>query len=1228
MNKKKIFSILLASLLVGQTTFLSVSPTTVSAEEPTMVGTEQLKNNGTQAPAKDSVVPDENQYKYQKDELAAFCHFGPNTFNEIEWGEHYDGKAPGEIFKLEENFDADTFVKSIKEAGFKKLIVTAKHHDGFCIWRSKETEYDVESTKYKGDILAELSASCTQYGIDMGLYLSPWDIHDDSYGYKKADGTPLVRVVNGKNEPIDNLTWEQVKQLDAKDYNEYYNKQLIEILSDKKYGRDGHFTEVWMDGAKGSGAGYQEYEFKKWFDTIQKYEGKAAGNKADCMLFGAEAYTTVRWIGNEKGFANEETWSKSKVDEVANTIDSNKKGEYTVGFEDGNKWTVPECDARITSGWFWGTTKNTPKSIADLGEMYFNSVGHNAPLLLNIPPNNKGKVDEPILKRLSEFGKNIRETFDENLAKGGKVLATNIRGNDLAFKGENILDKNDDTYWTTDDKVTTGSIVVDLGAQKTFDVVSIEEAIKFGQRIKEFKVEYRNGEQDQWKPFAQGTTIGAKRLCRNTAVKASQIKITVKTSKDVPMISEVGVFKATPDFESNIGAPKGMNIIDVNDKEFKFLNGWNDETGSQYLNGTNKWGNKGAKAEVKFTGSKIYLVGTLDKGHGKASVTVDGKKVEINTNAQGRSVGQVIFSSDDLQQKEHTLTIEATENGKALGIEGAYVINNNELGMIGIENSKYTMNEDSEMEMKLVRVGGTKGEAKVTVAPNPGTAIQDDFDTEGTTTVTFADGEKEKNVTVITRRNKNKTGEQYFTEELSTDNENLILGFNSKSKITIIDEEEHPTGIPTEKLPKTAYGEKTATSEEKVQQQQGIDKAFDEDETTFWHANWANGKLNQNPNGISVTMKLNEVQNLGKLTYLPRLDPVDSGTIGNYIIESAIVEDNKTPDTEVKWTKVCEGTFTKQGNSKTPQNAIFPTPVKANRIRITAKSMAGGEHPTATEFALHKVTEAKYYTIKAIAGEGGSIAPVTGTLEQDGTFRVQEGKLKTFKIVPNKNYEIADVKVDGVSVGAVSRYTTRGTGNVTIEATFKSKTQQLANYSAVDTALNKIPKDLSIYTDESVKAVKDAQAAVVRGYDITRQAEVDAMAKAIEDAVAKLQKKEEVKPNSCDKGALEKYYNECLGYYKAEHYTSESWKNYQNALSNAKVILDKQDATQDEVNKAIKQLEEAAKNLVKKGDKGNSGQSGELPTTADNSMLPLGLAGMISAVLAGFGVKSRKKSKQ
>ncbi len=1217
MRKKKIFSLLLASALIGQT--FSVGALTASAEENPLVGKEQLSDNNTAAPKKDDVVPNANQYEYQKQELAAFCHFGPNTFNEIEWGENYGNKTPDEIFKLEEEFDEDTFVKTIKDAGFKKLIVTAKHHDGFCIWASEHTEYDVSKTSYKsgnGDILEELSAACTKYDIDMGLYLSPWDIHDDSYGYYDKDGNPTT------------------KDKDVLDYNDYYNNQLEEILGNPIYGNDGHFKEVWMDGAKGSGANAQDYDFERWFATIQKHEGKEAGFESDCMLFGAEAYTTVRWIGNELGYANEETWSKSKVDYKKNTIDSKKVGSYTVGYEDGNQWTVPESDARITSGWFWGTTKNTPKSVEDLAGMYFNSVGHNSPLLLNIPPNNQGKVDDAILKRVTEFGQNIKDTFKSNIAAHATVKASEVRGNDVDYSPENVLDGKDDTYWTVNDGTTTGKLVVELGETKTFDVVSIEEAIQFGQRIKAFKVEYSNDGSD-WKVFDEGTTIGAKRLSREGAVKADKLRITVTTSKDVPMISEVGIYKATADFQSPSSAPEGMQIIDERDEAFKFSDGWTQENASQYLNGTNAWAKKGASFEMKFTGSKVYLVGTLDSGHGKATVTVDGKSTEIDTNASKRSVGQIIFTSEDLTDGEHTLKLEVTNNdNKAIGIEGAYVINNDELGMIGVEKADYTMKEDSEMKIKLVRVGGSKGEATVTVAPNPGTAIQDDFDTEGTTTVTFADGETEKEVVVITRRNTKETGDQYFTEELSTKNENLILGFNSKAKITILDQEGQPVEVTTEKLPKEIYGEVTATSEENTaEHKQGIENAFDDNLDTFWHAQWGEpGKLENHEGGISVEIPLKEEKEIAKLSYLPKAG--DTGTIGEYVIEAAVVkEDGKEAKETVSWKEVCKGTFKRQGESTDPQEAVFSESIKTNRIRFTAKTMTGGEHPTAREIALYEKVEPVMITVTTKAGENGTIEPVTGKLETDGTMKIQSGKLKTFAIKPNVGYAVEDVEVNGQSVGAVRRYTVESTTDVTIEATFKAcKHENTEVQGAKEATCTESGATGKLVCLDCGVTVKESEVINPLGHKFGDW-EVIKEATQTEEGLAKRacvacgveeEKELEKLHVDVDKSKLQKYYDECIGYYKQSDYTADSWKAYEIALRDAKAILDKDGVTQEEIDTAINKLADAAKKLVKKTDSGNaSDKSANTPVTGDPASAMLWLATAASAV-AVIGNKKKK----
>ena len=1090
MKKKALYKKWMSMLLAGVVTttgFMGGTVTLRAAETTNWVGDEGLSGTAD-APKPDDVVPDANQFRYQKEELAAFCHFGPNTFNEIEWGEHYGNKAPSEIFKLEKDFDAETMVKTLKDAGFKKLIVTAKHHDGFCIWDSAHTIYDVKEAGYKdangqSDILAEISKACTDQDMDMGLYLSPWDIHDESYGYKDKNGRALVEEVteNGKkvNRPIEGHDWKWVYENDEKDYNKYYKDQLEEILSNPKYGNKGKFVEVWMDGAKGSGAGYQEYNFKDWFATIQRYEGKGVdGRDADCMLFGAEAYTTVRWIGNEHGLAAKDTWSKSTVDDKANTINSNNVGGYTVGFEDGNKWTVPEADARITSGWFWGTQKNTPKSMEELSNMYFNSVGHNATLLLNVPPNNQGKVDEAILKRVEEFGKNIKETFKTNMAKaqGASVKVSSVRGNAKTFKPGNMVDEDDNTYWTTDEKSHKGEILIDLGKKTNFDVVSIEEAIQNGQRINKYKVEYREGTEGNWTLLEEGKTIGAKRLCRTSEVSAQQIKITVETPEGkVPMISEVGVYKAAEDMEKPNPVPKGMDVIDISDKDisdkkgFTFKSGWTDESGPQYINGTNTWANKDAEFELKFTGTKGYLFGTVDPGHGRAEVTVDnGTPVVINTNAQKRATGQILFETDDLADGEHTIKVKVLD--KALGVEAAAAINNGGKGMIELEEGSYTMNENETRELKVKRVGGTTGTIIAKLQPNPGSAIQDDFNTELNPTITLGEGVKETTAQVQTKRNTNKTGDRDFTVELVEPSEGTILGFNKKAKITIKDMESNENALAdlvkecesykkdwftarwdafevALKNAKAVLEKQGATPEERNEAASVLQASKDglvkrekyttEDPFNFpWREN-ANATLEaefaelHNTGGDSEKWKLSvsdgdwasnkkfinclngddtitipyKVEKPGtyhvKLTYrsgsadnsLAWKDDAGNIKAGSVVAGNTDANVTKTVDFDIVAAKAGSGVLTLEGDTKdAPQLDMF--------------EITPGDDIQRAEFTVNASVE----------GEGGTITP-------NGATTVTEGNDVTFKITPDKTHKVADVLVDGESVGAVTSYT-------------------------------------------------------------------------------------------------------------------------------------------------------------------------------------------------------------
>lgn len=1067
MKKKALYKKWMSMLLAGVVTttgFMGGSVTLRAAETTNWIGDEGL-NGSAEAPAADEVVPDKNQFRYQKEELAAFCHFGPNTFNEIEWGEHYGDKKPSEIFTLKQDFDAETLVKTLKDAGFKKLIVTAKHHDGFCIWDSQYTDYDVAASGYQdangqSDILAEISAACTAENMDMGLYLSPWDIHDPSYGYKDENGNP-VDPDSGK---------------DKLDYNEYYNNQLQEILGNKKYGNNGHFVEVWMDGAKGSGANAQEYDFQRWFKTIQANEGIEAGFDADCMLFGAEAYTTVRWIGNELGIAGKDTWSKSTVNKEKNTIDSNKRGNATVGFENGNQWTVPEADARITSGWFWGTTKNTPKTMDELSDMYFNSVGHNATLLLNVPPNNQGTVDKAILDRVTEFGNNIKETFKTNLAKaeGASVKVSEVRGNDETFKQGNMVDENDDTYWTTNDGNKSGEILIDLGEKKNFDVVSIEEAIQNGQRINKYKVEYREGDSGAWTVLEEGQTIGAKRLCRTSEVSAKQIKITVETKDGkVPMISEVGVYKSTEDMEKPNPIPKGMEVIDVTDKDvtdgkgFTFKGNWHPESQPQYINGTNTWANAGAELELKFHGTKAYFFGTVDPGHGTVEITVDdGESVTVDTKASKRAVGQKWFETPDLEDGDHTIKLKVT--GKAVGIEAAAVINNGGKGMIELEEDAYTMNEEETKELKVKRVGGTEGKITAKLQPNPGTAIQDDYNTELNPVITLESGQKETTAQVQTKRNTNKTGDQYFTAEITDVSEGAILGFNKKAKITIKDMESSEgtlSALVKEcesykkdwftsgwdefegalKDAKAVLEKEGATSEEQSKAEAALKLAKDglvkrehytaEDPFSF---PWRKGS------SATLEAEFAELHNTGAADEQWKLTVSDGDWASNKKFVNCLNGDDtitipykvEKPGTyNVKLT-YRSGSATNSLAWKDDAGNIKAGSVVAGNdnanvtktveFEIVAEKAGSGvltlegdtkDAPQLDNFEITpKDVKLNDVTVTAsVEGKGGKISPEKVT--------VKEGENVEFTITPDEGYKVADVKVNNESVGAVTKYT-------------------------------------------------------------------------------------------------------------------------------------------------------------------------------------------------------------
>jgi alpha-L-fucosidase len=442
------------------------------------------------------VVPSPQQIAYQHMEVIGFIHFGVNTFTDREWG---TGKENPDIFNPA-SLNAGQWVRVAKEAGIKQLIITAKHHDGFCLWPSKYTDHSVKNSPWKngqGDVLRELSEACEKERIKLGFYLSPWDMHEPSYGTSR--------------------------------YNEYYLNQLRELLTGY-----GPVSEIWMDGAKGENAKDMEYDFASFRSLIYRMQPGA-------LIF-SDAGPDIRWIGNENGIAGETNWSMISNDNII--IGKADPAYLNTGDPRGTHWVAGECDVSIRPGWFYHAGQDSlVKSPADLVDLYYKSVGRNGTLLLNIPPNAHGLWSEKDVNALMEFRSILNETFQKNLAQGKPVTASNFRLKNDRFSPMNITDTLSDTYWAADDKITQSWLVVDLEKPVEFDRILIQEPVRLGQRISGFKVEiYR---EKEWETISTGTTIGYKRLLRINPVVADKIRLIILSGNNVPAINNFGIYMSS-----------------------------------------------------------------------------------------------------------------------------------------------------------------------------------------------------------------------------------------------------------------------------------------------------------------------------------------------------------------------------------------------------------------------------------------------------------------------------------------------------------------------------------------------------------------------------------------------------------------------------------------------------------------------------------------------------------
>ena len=463
-------------------------------------------NNNVEPPAPVLPVPSTAQLQWHEMEQNAFIHFTTNTFTDLEWG--YGDEDPA-IFNPS-SFDADQWITTLKDAGFKGAILTCKHHDGFCLWPSEFTEHDVAASPWengKGDVVKAVSDACRRHGLKFGVYLSPWDRNHPAYG-----------------RPA---------------YIEYYRNQLKEIFS-----RYGPAFEMWFDGANG-GTGYyggakeerniHGATYYDWPVTLALVRGMEPG-----ILFFSDAGPGVRWVGNERGEAGETNWNTLTPD----TLYAGKPGIQPLlnsGDPGGTHWIPAEVDVSIRPGWFYHPKEDSlVKSPEKLFEIYLTSVGRGSTLLLNVPPDKRGLIHENDVSVLKTWRRLIDEAFKNNFARAAKVEASAYRGESPRFHPSRTTDGDKDTYWTTDDSTTTGSLTVDLGKHREIKYLVIQEYIKLGQRVRSFTVEC--WENKSWKPLASATTIGFKRILRFEPVQTDKVRINITSSKACPLISNVEIY--------------------------------------------------------------------------------------------------------------------------------------------------------------------------------------------------------------------------------------------------------------------------------------------------------------------------------------------------------------------------------------------------------------------------------------------------------------------------------------------------------------------------------------------------------------------------------------------------------------------------------------------------------------------------------------------------------------
>ena len=450
-------------------------------------------------------IPTAYQVEWHKLETYAFIHFGLNTYADREWGY---GDTETSVFNPT-LCDPEQWVRTFKEAGMTGVVLTAKHHDGFCLWPTELTEYCIRNTPYKdgkGDIVGELCEACRKYGLKLGLYLSPWDRNQAAYG------TP--------------------------EYVEYYNKQLEELTT--KYGT---LFEFWLDGANGGDGYYGGARETRKIDRRNYYNfpnifAHILNNQPQAIIF-TDGGPGCRWVGNERGIASATNWAFIRSQEVYPGYSDFQTLQY--GHADGDKWVGAECDVSIRPGWFYHDSENDRvKSPEQLVELYYQSVGHNANFILNVPVNKDGLICKTDSINLVTYHEMIQRQLATDILSSMRPAVSEERGG--AYVATALTDDDYDSFWSTRDSTLTATIEFNFPVQKV-NRMMLQEYIPLGQRVKKFSVEYKSGEE--WLPVQlneETTTIGYKRLLRFPTVETDGLRVNILDARACPCLNHIGAY--------------------------------------------------------------------------------------------------------------------------------------------------------------------------------------------------------------------------------------------------------------------------------------------------------------------------------------------------------------------------------------------------------------------------------------------------------------------------------------------------------------------------------------------------------------------------------------------------------------------------------------------------------------------------------------------------------------